>query len=253
MQLDKEGDSFINCLPLVLYNRFIFMENLNSEQKIFIKTFVDSWMKNKITLTIGQIESTDFQIDKKNDKYYLLTNTKDTEPVAVLFDVIYILRSLEENNFLYFSKIKGTIPLYEHQKKKYALEIIDENLIEYLDKNFDKSIVITQALINFVNQDFKTPEQQKYYEELSATKKTLKYNQIALIISLIGLLVSTGFNIYNTLQTQTSIIKIELPTQEKKNRFNFDKLRSKKYEDDMIKEILDSVFSGYPDRNNLNN
>lgn len=41
------------------------MENLNSEQKIFIRTFVDSWMINKITLTIGQLESTDFQIDKK--------------------------------------------------------------------------------------------------------------------------------------------------------------------------------------------
>lgn len=157
--------------------------------------------------------------------------------------MIYILRSLEKNNFLYFSKIKGTIPPYDHQEKKYALEIIDENLIEYLDKNFDKSIIITQALINFVNQDFKTPEQQKYCKELSATKKTLKYNQIALIISLIGLFVSTGFNIYNTLQPQTPIIKIELPTQENKNRFNLEKLRSKKYVDDMIKEILDSKSS----------
>lgn len=229
------------------------MENLNCEQKTFIKTFVDAWMKNKVSMTIGRMESNDLQIDKIDKKYFLLTNTQETEPVAVFFDVIHTLKLLEKNNFIYFSKIKKTPPPYKHQEKKYALEIIDENLIEYLDKNFDKSIIITQALINFVHQDFKTPEQQKYYEELNATKKTLKYNQIALIISLLGLLASVVFNIYATLQPQAPIIKIELPAQESKSRFNIEKLRPKQNENDMIIQILDSVFSEHSDKNNLNN
>lgn len=162
----------------------------------------------------------------------------------IIFDkikeVIFLLKYLEDEKFIYVLENKGMTKdncLYnrtkyvrkddgEYYTKKGNIEINGQpyraeglsysNLIEIpcdfgkLVQHFGNGIFhVATSLRELVEHDFKTSEQIRHEEAMSKAQKQVKLSQLAFIVSLITLLFSLGFDIWEK-NSETTINQSQL-------------------------------------------
>lgn len=137
---------------------------------------------------------------------------------AKVLDIIFLLKYLEENRYIYSHLKEGTNSNFICASKfvKHGNYYIPKNNLSiegvaignYLSINSDigkeieerskKLIHPSYTLIDLVLKDLKTPEQREFEIQLDEAKKQTSYSQKALLVALVALALSLVSTIFTT-------------------------------------------------------
>ena len=171
----------------------------------------------------------------KTNTYTKFYGIKDHEPLTKVFDIVFLLKYLDENRFIYVhsnNNVQNSLFSIKKYKKvdEFYFRIIDENtfgsdgqMFTEIHTNIGKEIQQVSkgiiyssfALKDLVHNNFETPEQKHFLE---IKKKTNISIGIAIVIGLIGILLNiialckeTKLDISQLKQIEQTIYKLKIP------------------------------------------
>lgn len=202
----------------------LFMRDFSDYEKDIIKRIVSECNEGKIASSVNIIID---EIGKVNISAIEWDNTytfvkfhgiENDNSYAKVFDIIFLLKYLEENRYIFSHLKKGTNSNFICASKfvKHGDYYITKNILSSDGVDIDKYLMIhtdigkeieerskklihpSYTLIDLVLKDFKTPEQREFEIQLNEAKKQTRYSRGALYASLGALALSLVSTIFTT-------------------------------------------------------
>jgi len=208
------------------------MRELNEEQIKGLKAICNAFAKEtNLTLTLSHFGYPDLFIVKRGISFLLLYS--DDKRLKNYYYLIYTLMLLVNDGDVLFVNDNLT-PINQSEKAnndvQYKEHIIkDETFLYFLNNNWNKTIMFSSALINYIDQG-RTPEQIRFKKNQKATWTGII---IAIVIGLIGIVFNivalckaTKLDISQLKEIEQTIQKQKIPEVIKTN-ISIDTLKQK--------------------------
>ena len=185
-----------------IVKRFCALEKENKEKNNALRNYTFDYLINEICNKYNS--HIILKKDSENGKE-IVFNTKNTAGIDLanqrcekeLIDMLFFLKYLQENRWIYTSKNKPKYDKFIEEKifgvkSDYLItrSIIDENLYQILSDSKYLQIYPTQSLIEFYNSGYKTIDNLRHIENIAIAENSLKKANWAIIISIILAIIS---------------------------------------------------------------